>query len=85
MEGINVKGTMEQAAMPVFIEGQKADASAAFERLKIIRKAHKDIKRAINDTNTVDIIGEHKNLYGTLDDVLNAIALHEQVLISQGE
>jgi len=71
--------------MPSFIEGQKVDASAAFTRLMIVKKAQKEIKRAINDTNTVDIAGEHKALYDQLESTLRMIGLQEEMLIHQGE
>lgn len=64
---------------------QKADARAAFERLCIIRNAQKEIERAVNDTNTVDIAGEHKALYSQLESTLKMLGLQEEMLIHQGE
>lgn len=68
-----------------FIGVQLADASAAFERLSILRNAKKEIEYAVNNTNTVDIAGEHLNLYNQLEDTIKLICLQEEMLIHQGE
>lgn len=68
-----------------FIENQKVDADAAYERLSITRKTLKNFKRAINDTNTVDVAGELKLLYMQAENTLLQICTHEELLISQGE
>lgn len=68
-----------------FIKAQMADAGSAFERLSILRNARKEIEYAINNTNTVDIAGEHLNLYNQLDDTIKLICLQEEMLIHQGE
>ena len=88
---VNVKEMMGTGVIdapisrPSFIEGQKIDAEAAFQRLTITRRMMSDFKTAINATNTVDIAGEHKQLYSEVEATLKLIALHEQQLIAQGE
>lgn len=90
-EMLDVKETMEKAVIdtpvssPSFIEGQKIDAGAAFQRLTITRRMLSDFKAAINATNTVDIAGEHKQLYSEVEATLKLIVLLEQQLIAQGE
>lgn len=68
-----------------FIGTQLADASAAFERLSILRKMRKELEYAVNNTNTVDIAGEHLSLYNQLEGVIKLICLQEEMLIHQGE
>lgn len=68
-----------------FIKTQMADAASAFERLSTLRHARKEIAYAINNTNTVDITGEHLKLYNQLEDTIKLICLQEEMLIHQGE
>ena len=68
-----------------FIENQKADASAAYKRLAILRKHLDELYKEINETNTVDICGEHLHLYEELQGTMKLICLQEQQLILMGE
>ena len=68
-----------------FIKTQLADASAAFERLSVLKKALKEIEFAVNKTNTVDIAGERLSLYNQLETTVKLICLQEEMLIHQGE
>ena len=81
---IDVKENMT-VATPTFIERQGVDADAAYQRLAITRKTLAEYKAAINATNTVDVVGELKNLYLKLESTMNLIALEEQMLINQGK
>ena len=80
---IDVKENMNGIAAPSFIEGQGVDADAAYQRLAITRKMLKEYKAAINATNTVDVVGEHKDLYADVETSLKLIALKEERLIHQ--
>lgn len=68
-----------------FFSSQKADADAAYQRLSITRKALKMYQREINDTNTVDVVGELRSLYIELETTMKLIILAEQQLIHEGE
>lgn len=68
-----------------FFDNQKADADAAYQRLALTRKTLKMYQREINDTNTVDIVGELKDLYIDLEKTMKMIILIEQQLILEGE
>ena len=80
---IDVKENMNGIAAPSFIEGQGVDADAAYQRLAITRKMLAEYKAAINATNTVDVVGEHKDLYADVETSLKLIALKEERLIHQ--
>ena len=82
---IEVRENMNGIAAPSFIEGQGVDADAAYQRLAITRKTLAEYKAAINATNTVDVVGELKNLYADVESTLKLIALKEQELIHQGK
>lgn len=82
---IDVNENMKEVAAPSFIEGQGVDADAAYQRLAITRKTLAEYKAAINATNTVDVVGELKELYLELESTMNLIALQEQMLINQGK
>ena len=45
-----------------FVKVQSVDTDAAYQRLAITRKMLKEYKAAINATNTVDVVGEHKEI-----------------------
>lgn len=79
-ENMNVNGIAKAS----FIEGQGVDADAAYQRLAITRKTLAEYKAAINATNTVDVVGEHLNLYAELANIMKLIDLQEQMLINQG-
>ena len=68
-----------------FIETQKADANAAYKRLAILRKHLDELYKEINETNTVDICGEHLRLYEELQGTMKLICIQEQQLIMMGE
>ena len=68
-----------------FFDNHKADADAAYQRLALTRKTLKMYQREINDTNTVDIVGELKDLYIDLEKTMKMIILIEQQLILEGE
>lgn len=68
-----------------FVSNQKVDADAAYQRLKATRKTLASYSRKINETNTVDIVGEHKALYEELEMTMKLIILAEQSLIDEGE
>lgn len=68
-----------------FITSQKPNADAAYERLKIVRKATKDLHRAINDTDTRDMSEKHRGVYADLYAALIAAESWEQALINEGE
>ena len=82
---IDVKENLNRIEMPSFIEGQGVDADAAYQRLAITRKMLKEYKAAINATNTVDVVGEHKDLYADIETSLKLIALKEERLIHQSK
>ena len=67
------------------IEKQKVDANAAYKRLAILRKHLDELHHEINETNVVDICGEHLRLYGELQSTMKLICLEEQQLIMMGE
>lgn len=81
---IDVKENMTSET-PAFIEKQGADSDAAYQRLAITRKTLAEYKAAINATNTVDVVGELKTLYTSLENTMNLICLQEQMLINQGK
>ena len=68
-----------------FFTERKADADAAYQRLALTRKTLKMYQREINNTNTVDIVGELKDLYIDLEKTMKMIILIEQQLILEGE
>ena len=68
-----------------FFSPQKVDADAAYQRLSITRKALKMYQREINNTNTVDVVGELRSLYIDLETTMKLIMLAEQQLIHEGE
>ena len=80
---IDVKENLNRIEVPSFIEGQGVDADAAYQRLAITRKMLAEYKAAINATNTVDVVGEHKDLYADVETSLKLIALKEERLIHQ--
>ena len=82
---IDVKENMKDIAKASFIEGQGVDTDAAYQRLAVTRKMLKDYKAAINATNTVDVVGELKNLYTDIEYTMNLICIQEQMLINQGK
>lgn len=88
-ENLNVE-KMEEKYEPtvkrsLFIERQAVDADAAYQRLAITRKTLEEYKAAINATNTVDVVGEHKVLYTDIESTMQMICLQEQMLINQGK
>lgn len=85
MNEVNVKETMNGVVESTFFTPQKVDADAAYARLALTRKMLKMYQRDINDTNTSDITGEHKNLYIEIERILQMIMLKEQQLILDGE
>lgn len=82
---IEVKENLNGIATSSFIEGQSVDADAAYKRLSVTRKTLAEYKAAINATNTVDVVGELKILYGDIENIMKRIILQEQILINQGE
>ena len=82
---IDVKENMKEIATPSFIEGQGVDADSAYQRLAITRKMLAEYKAAINATNTVDVVGEHKELYADVEASMKLIVLKEELLINQGK
>ena len=68
-----------------FFSTQKVDADAAYQRLALTRKTLKMYQREINDTNTVDIVGNLKDLYIDLEKTMKLIILEEQKLVFDGE
>ena len=82
---IDVKENMNGIVKASFIEGQGVDADAAYQRLAITRQTLKEYKAAINATNTVDVAGEHLELYAEVENLMKLIDLKEQALILQGK
>lgn len=82
---IDVKENMNGIVTASFIEAQKIDSDAAYQRLAITRKTLAEYKAAINATNTVDVAGKLKSLYESVETTMLMIALEEQMLIHQGE
>lgn len=68
-----------------FIDDKKPNADAAYERLKVIRKATKDLRRVINDTDTRSMTQQHIEQYNTLYENLVTIEAWEQLIIKEGE
>ena len=81
---INVRESMTPEVF-AFVEKQGIDADAAYQRLAITRNTLAEYKAAINATNTVDVVGEHKVLYTDIESTMNLIILQEQMLINQGK
>lgn len=82
---IDVKENMNGIVTASFIEAQKIDSDAAYQRLAITRKTLAEYKAAINATNTVDVAGKLKSLYESVETTMLMIALEEQMLIHQGK
>lgn len=82
---IDVRENMNGIATASFIEAQKIDSDAAYQRLAITRQTLAEYKAAINATNTVDVAGKLKSLYESVETTMLMIALEEQMLIHQGE
>lgn len=68
-----------------FIKPYKIDANAAYERVRITKELMKMYKEEINRTNTADITGTLKRLYGELEKTMNEIIKEEKQLIMLGE
>ena len=64
-----------ESVKPSFVRIQKVDADAAYQRLKITRQFLKEYREAVNSTNTVDVVGEHKQTYEQIERNLNLICI----------
>ena len=81
----NIKEIMDTENKPMFVERKKPDADAAYERLRTIRHAVKELRLAINNTNTVGMPESLKDLYSDMFIMMLTIEAGEQELIKEGE
>ena len=67
-----------------FIESKEPSADAAYERLRIIRNVIKDLRRAINDTDTKGLSDQHLAHYNAMYGELLNIEAWEMLVVKEG-
>lgn len=77
--------TVRRTRRSSFVKTQGVDSEAAFQRMTITKRMLGDYQEAINNTNTVDVVGNLKEMYDDVEMLLKAIIKEEQLLISIGE